>query len=68
MTQANETAVTNATVLARAEDAQVEEWDTENFRMVMAVAEASYFLLLLLAILLLLMYFLRKRRRRVEQT
>jgi prepilin-type processing-associated H-X9-DG protein len=61
-------ATTNAPVLTKVDDAQVEARDTENFRLVMAVAEAGYFLLLLLAILLLVMHFSKKRRRRAEQT
>ena len=51
---------TNAPVAAVADE--VDSWDTENFRFVLAVAEAGYFLLLLIAILLLLLYFLKKRR------
>ena len=41
-----------------------EPWDTESFRVELAVAKAGYFVLLLLAILLLLLYFLRKRGKR----
>ena len=55
---------TNAPVAAVADE--VDSWDTENFRFVLAVAEAGYFLLLLIAILLLLLYFLKKRRQQAQ--
>ena len=56
---------TNAPVAAVADE--VDSWDTENFRFVLAAAEAGYFLLLLIAILLLLLYFLKKRRQQAQK-
>lgn len=41
-----------------------EEWDTENFRLVAALAKAGYLVSLLWALVLLLIYFLKKRRER----
>ena len=49
-----------------AEELQADSWDTKNFRFVVAVAEAGYFLLLLIAILLLLRYFLKRRRQQAQ--
>src|SRR5438132_815449 len=57
---------TNAPVAAVPDEVRTDSWDTENFRFVLAVAEAGYFLLLLIAILLLLLSFLKKRRQQAQ--
>ena len=65
-TQTTTAVSTNAPTAAVAEEIQADSWDTENFRFVVAVAEAGYFLLLLIAILLLLRYFLKRRRQQAQ--
>ena len=65
-TQTTTAVSTNAPTAAVAEEIQSDSWDTENFRFVVAVAEAVYFLLLLIAILLLLQYFLKRRRQQAQ--
>jgi hypothetical protein len=62
-----ESVSTNMPLAAVADGTRTESWDTEKFRLAVAVAEAGYVLLLLIAILLLLMYFLKKRRRQAKE-
>lgn len=62
-----EVASTNTPIPTVPHENRSESWDTDNFRFVVAAAEAGYLLLLLIAILLLLMYFLKRRRRRARE-
>jgi prepilin-type N-terminal cleavage/methylation domain-containing protein/prepilin-type processing-associated H-X9-DG protein len=62
-----QSSVTNAPPAPAPVEPQSEAWDTENFRLAVAVAQVGYALLLLIAILLLLMYFLEKRRRQAHE-
>jgi len=62
-----QTASSNAAVVLPAAREQTEEWDTENFHVVLAIAKAGYLVSLLWALVILLLYLLRRKQRNERQ-